>query len=95
MNREAAALGIPVYSIFRGKMGAVDRHLEKEGRLTMVRSVEEAASKILLVARKKGETIKAGSGNSLKQVVEQIESIAQIECAPALPLVSAPKPTNG
>ncbi len=25
MNREAAALGVPVYSIFRGKIGAVDR----------------------------------------------------------------------
>ena len=25
MNREAAALGVPVYSIFRGKIGAVDK----------------------------------------------------------------------
>ena len=29
MNREAAALGVPVYSIFRGKIGAVDRELQK------------------------------------------------------------------
>jgi hypothetical protein len=36
MNREAAALGIPVYSIFRGKIGAVDRQLQKEGRLTLI-----------------------------------------------------------
>ena len=28
MNREAAALGVPVYSIFRGKTGAVDREIE-------------------------------------------------------------------
>ena len=28
MNREAAALGVPVYSIFRGKLGAVDKYLE-------------------------------------------------------------------
>ena len=27
MNREAAALGVPVYSVFRGKAGAVDRML--------------------------------------------------------------------
>src|ERR1039458_4176378 len=27
MNREAAALGVPVYSIFRGEIGAVDRYL--------------------------------------------------------------------
>ena len=25
MNREAAALGVPVYSVFRGKLGAVDQ----------------------------------------------------------------------
>ena len=29
MNREAAALGVPVYSIFRGKTGAVDRYLSE------------------------------------------------------------------
>ena len=31
MNREAAALGVPVYSIFKGKIGAVDRYLAKNG----------------------------------------------------------------
>src|SRR3989454_12149206 len=32
MNREAAALGIPVYSIFRGPIGAVDSHLARQKR---------------------------------------------------------------
>src|SRR5712692_2957700 len=36
MNREAAALNVPVYSIFRGKIGAVDRYLAKSGRLIMI-----------------------------------------------------------
>jgi hypothetical protein len=27
MNREAAVLGVPVYSIFRGKIGTVDKHV--------------------------------------------------------------------
>ena len=31
MNREAAALGVPVYSIFRGKIGAVDQYLSEAG----------------------------------------------------------------
>src|SRR5271166_6120344 len=35
MNREAAAMGVPVYSIFRGKIGSVDRYLADEGRLIM------------------------------------------------------------
>ena len=35
MNREAAALGVPVYSIFRGKIGAVDQYLADTGRLML------------------------------------------------------------
>jgi predicted glycosyltransferase len=33
MNREAVALGTPVYTTFEGRMGAVDERLIKEGRL--------------------------------------------------------------
>jgi len=33
MNREAAALGTPVYTTFEGRLGAVDEALLREGRL--------------------------------------------------------------
>ena len=33
MNREAAALGVPVYTTFGGRIGAVDEALLREGRL--------------------------------------------------------------
>jgi predicted glycosyltransferase len=33
MNREAVALGTPVYTTFSGRMGAVDERLVREGRL--------------------------------------------------------------
>jgi hypothetical protein len=33
MNREAVALGIPVYTMFGGRLGAVDEALVREGRL--------------------------------------------------------------
>jgi uncharacterized protein len=33
MNREAAALGVPVYTTFGGRMGGVDEMLIREGRL--------------------------------------------------------------
>jgi hypothetical protein len=33
MNREAAALGVPVYTEFRGRLGGVDEQLIREGRL--------------------------------------------------------------
>ena len=52
MNREAAALGVPVYSIFRGKIGAVDRFLAENGRLVLVETVGEVREKILLIKRK-------------------------------------------
>jgi len=33
MNREAAALGVPVYTTFGGRLGGVDEQLMREGRL--------------------------------------------------------------
>ena len=49
MNREAAALGVPVYSIFRGTIGAVDRYLAENGRLTMIENTGNVHTKIKLV----------------------------------------------
>jgi predicted glycosyltransferase len=36
MNREAAALGVPVYTTFGGKLGGVDEELIREGRLKLL-----------------------------------------------------------
>jgi hypothetical protein len=41
MNREAVALGVPVYTTFQGRLGAVDEQLIAEGRLRML---EDAAA---------------------------------------------------
>jgi predicted glycosyltransferase len=41
MNREAAALGVPAYTTFAGRLGAVDESLVREGRLRVLRSVDE------------------------------------------------------
>lgn len=41
MAREAAILGTPAYSLFAGKPGAVDAALERDGRLTILRKIEE------------------------------------------------------
>jgi uncharacterized protein len=51
MNREAAALGVPVYSIFRGKLGAVDRRLAREGRLILIQKPEDIWMKLSPVKR--------------------------------------------
>jgi predicted glycosyltransferase len=41
MNREAVALGVPVYSTFQGRLGAVDEVLIREGRLRQLARAEE------------------------------------------------------
>ncbi len=41
MNREAVALGTPVYTTFEGKLGAVDEGLLREGRLRALSNPEE------------------------------------------------------
>jgi predicted glycosyltransferase len=80
MNREAVALGVPVYSIFRGRTGAVDRKLEQEGRLVMVRSVEEVRSKIVLQPRDKSQRPDGRPRQALQDIVDHIEDIIRIEC---------------
>jgi uncharacterized protein len=41
MNREAVALGVPVYTTFAGELGAVDKALVSEGRLRILTSADE------------------------------------------------------
>ena len=41
MNREAAALGTPVWSMFEGRMGAVDEALIREGRLRILDDIDD------------------------------------------------------
>jgi len=43
MNREAVALGTPVFTVFEGRLGAVDEHLIADGRLQRLRSPEQVA----------------------------------------------------
>jgi predicted glycosyltransferase len=41
MNREAVALGTPVFTTFAGRMGGVDERLIEEGRLRVLGDPEE------------------------------------------------------
>lgn len=41
MNREAALLGTPVYSIFAGELGSLDAYMEKVGMIRFIRSIED------------------------------------------------------
>jgi predicted glycosyltransferase len=41
MNREAAALGVPAYTVFAGKVASIDSYLAREGRLVFVRDEKD------------------------------------------------------
>jgi uncharacterized protein len=78
MNREAAAMGVPVYSIFRGPIGAVDRFLESQGRLVLLENVEQVQTKIRAVRRDK-EVISLSHQKSpaLETILQHISNIAE------------------
>lgn len=75
MNREAAALGVPVYSIFRGKIGAVDKYLAEEGRLVLIETVKDVRSRIRPVRRNKGDMAGFGDRIALKNIMAAIEEV--------------------
>ncbi len=77
MNREAAALGLPVYSIFRGKIGAVDQFLVKSGRLTLLENMDDIRKKLVLAKRKPLPGIQKGNGKALNFIVEGIIKVLE------------------
>ena len=83
MNREAAALGVPVYSIFRGQIGAVDKYLAKTGRLILIERLEDIPTKVLLKRRKPALRDSASQSATLDCIVDAITSIAEHKCLPA------------
>lgn len=72
MNREAALLGVPVYSIFAGRQGALDREMEAEALITFIRDVRDL-SKIRLEHRDRQKPI-ALTGRVEAFVKETIDS---------------------
>lgn len=79
MNREAAALGVPVYSIFRGKIGAVDRHLADTGRLVLLERPDDVRSKVQLVRRRKGAQPTANHQPALQTIVDKVRQLLESE----------------
>jgi predicted glycosyltransferase len=75
MNREAAALGIPVYSLFRGTMGAVDKHLAETGRLVLLESEQDVRDKLKLVPRSKMLASRSKQRATLEAVVNHISAV--------------------
>jgi len=77
MNREAAALGVPVYSIFRGEIGAVDRYLVDQGRLVLIEGVDDLEKKLPICTRDKNININVNN-ITFNFIIEHIENILDI-----------------
>ena len=75
MNREAAALGVPVYSIFRGRIGAVDRYLVQQGRLVLIENADDVRTKITLIPRDRSVKPRTGKRPALEVIINNIISI--------------------
>ncbi len=86
MNREAAALGVPVFSIFRGRIGAVDRSLAAQGRLTLCESAADVHNIPLVRRTRLVKPGHAASSPALDAIVLQVESLKAAAFATVNPL---------
>ena len=77
MNREAAALGVPVYSLFRGALGAVDKHLAETGKLILLQGEDDVREKLRIVRRSRPVACAPSKGTTLDVVVNHVFSVAR------------------
>jgi len=80
MNREAAALGVPVYSVFRGPIGAVDRYLASNGRLVLLEDSKDVQGKLILKRRERAAKPISRNGGALRKIVEDVVAITEADC---------------
>ncbi len=73
MNREAAALGVPCVTIFKGEMGAVDRMLIREGKMVGIDRPEE----LLPLLKKRVPSAIPAPRDTQQAVVETILRLAK------------------
>ena len=75
MNREAAVLGTPAYSIYAGKLAAVDRTLVADGSLCLLQSQDDL---VRLPLRKKAVAEPPRIGDALLvQFVDRLQEVAR------------------
>lgn len=72
MNRESAVLGVPTYTVFAGKLGAVDNYLVDLGRLTVLHEISQL--KINKRSEEKSALLTSGA-TLVKQVTDAMLSV--------------------
>jgi uncharacterized protein len=83
MNREAAALGVPVYSVFRGPIGEVDHYLAETGRLVLLESAADVRTRVVLCRRDKAREAERATKQTLKTIVDHIVKMVEPSSAGA------------
>jgi hypothetical protein len=78
MNREAAALGVPVYSIFRGTIGAVDQYLAANDRMVLLESPADLPTKLSVRRRDRSAHRNAAGKATLDAVTGHIAGLADL-----------------
>jgi predicted glycosyltransferase len=81
MNREAVALGTPVWTTFEGRLGAVDAALIADGRLRRLESADQ-----LELSRKRD------AAGRLERVRRDVGLLVSLLCAPAHAAAIRPRP---
>jgi len=75
MIREAAALGVPAYSIFGGKIGAVDQYLSESGRLILIEKAADLKSKLKIIRRSIPERPEFRNRHALEAILDNLVKI--------------------
>lgn len=75
MNREAAALGVPVYSIFRGQIGAVDRYLAEKGRLVLLANADDVEAKVVVQRRRSRPLSACADPELVEKVLDEVLAV--------------------
>ncbi len=78
MNREAAALNVPVYSIFRGKIGAVDHYLSGCGRLVLLESSDDVPKRVVIARRTRPANAHSGPAVTLQAIINHVLRVLEL-----------------
>ena len=75
MIREAAALGVPAYSFFCGKMGAVDCDLVRKGRLNIIKSEKDVQKKLKFIKKNNLKLYETRKNPTIDCIIGHVENL--------------------
>ncbi len=75
MTREAAVLGVPSYSFFKGPKGAVDEFLEKNGRLIFIDSILNIENLHFEKKQKEMNILQGNQKKIISSICDRLESL--------------------